>query len=237
MQRNYKLRFSLLFLLFVVFSYAQIGIGLPSPDPSAMLHVSAKDKGVLLPSIALTSDTDVVTVPSPADGLIVWNNGKAGLTEAGFYYWFASKWNRFSTSASTNKGNDEAGWNTIGENAGTYSGANTALSLGTKTMDDLIFKVNAAITGRLGVDNSVSFGLGANAGQNGIAIGSSSSAFQGISIGSAAAVSANDALAIGTNQQQVLLNQQPLVIMLKPVKMNPQRLGIMLQQEVFNPLL
>lgn len=197
MQRNYKLRLSLLFLLFTVLMYAQIGIGLPNPDSSAMLHVSAKDKGVLFPSIALTSDTDVATVPSPADGLIVWNNGKAGLTEAGFYYWFASKWNRLSTSASTNKLNDGTGWNTIGENAGTYSGANTALSLGTKTMDDLIFKVNAATAGRLGVDNSVSFGLGANAGQNGIAIGSSSSAFQGISIGSAAAVSANDALAIG----------------------------------------
>ncbi len=49
----------------------------------------------------------------------------------------------------------------------------------------------------MGADNSVSLGLGADAGQNGIAIGSSSSAFQGISIGSAAAVSANDALAIG----------------------------------------
>jgi hypothetical protein len=49
-----------------------------------MLHVNAKNKGVLLPSIALTSDTDAVTVPSPADGLIVWNNGKAGLAEAGF---------------------------------------------------------------------------------------------------------------------------------------------------------
>lgn len=198
MQRNYKLRLSLLFLLCAVFTYAQIGIGLPSPDSSAMLHVSAKNKGVLLPSIGLTSDTDAVTVPSPADGLIVWNNGKAGLAETGFYYWFASKWNRLSTASNTtNKGDNGTGWNTIGENAGTYSGANTALSLGTKTMDDLIFKVNAAIAGRLGVDNSVSFGLGANAGQNGIAIGSSSSAFQGISIGSAAAVSANDGLAIG----------------------------------------
>ncbi|MBP2617688.1 hypothetical protein [Chryseobacterium jejuense] len=198
MQRNYKLRFSLLFFLFTFFTYAQVGIGLSSPDTSAMLHVSAKDKGVLLPSIALNSDTDAITVLSPADGLIVWNNGKAALSEAGFYYWFASKWNRLITSSSiTNKGDYGTGWNTIGENAGTYSGANTALSLGTKTMDDLIFKVNAATAGRLGVDNSVSFGLGANAGQNGIAIGSSSSAFQGISIGSAATVSANDGLAIG----------------------------------------
>lgn len=198
MQRNYQLRFSLLFLLFAVFTFAQVGIGTPNPDPSAMLHVNAKNKGVLLPSIALTSDTDAVTVPSPADGLIVWNNGKAGLAEAGFYYWFASKWYRLSTSSNTTgKADSGTAWNTTGDNTGTYSAANTALSLGTKTMDDLIFKVNAATAGRLGVDNSVSFGLGANAGQNGIAIGSSSSAFQGISIGSSAAVSANDGLAIG----------------------------------------
>ncbi|WP_336960510.1 hypothetical protein [Chryseobacterium contaminans] len=198
MQRNYKLRLSFLFLLFAVFTFAQVGIGISNPDTSAMLHVSAKNKGVLLPSIALTSDTDAVTVPSPADGLIVWNNGKAGLTEAGFYYWFASKWNKLSVASNTtSKGDSGTGWNTTGDNTGNYSGANTALSLGTKTMDDLILKVNAATAGRLGVDNSVSFGLGANAGQNGIAIGSSSSAFQGISIGSAAAVSANDGLAIG----------------------------------------
>lgn len=198
MQRKYKQYLSLLFLLFTMIMSAQIGIGLPSPDRSAMLHVDSKDKGVLLPSIALASTTDIATVPSPADGLIVWNNGKAGLTEVGFYYWYESKWNKISTDSSTmSKTDNGTGWNTTGENSGNYSGANTALSLGTKTMDDLVFKVNASIAGRLGVDNSVSFGLGANAGQNGIAIGSSSSAFQGISIGSAAAVSANDALAIG----------------------------------------
>lgn len=157
MQRNYQLRFSLLFLLFAVFTFAQVGIGTPNPDASAILHVNAKNKGVLLPSIALTSDTDAVTVPSPADGLIVWNNGKAGLSEAGFYYWFASKWYRLSTSSNTTgKADSGTAWNTTGDNTGTYSAANTALSLGTKTMDDLIFKVNAATAGRLGVDNSVS---------------------------------------------------------------------------------
>lgn len=198
MQKKYKQYLRLLFLLFTMMMNAQIGIGLPSPDRSAMLHVDAKDKGVLLPSIALTSATDNTTISSPADGLIVWNNGKAALTEAGFYYWYESKWNKISTASNTtNKTDNGTGWNTTGENSGNYSGSNTALSLGTKTMDDLIFKVNASIAGRLGVDNSVSFGLGANAGQNGIAIGSSSSAFQGISIGSAAAVTANDALAIG----------------------------------------
>lgn len=199
MQRNYKFILSLLLLQFTIAVSAQIGIGIPSPDRSAMLHVESKDKGVLLPSIALVSTTDNVTVPSPTDGLIVWNNGKGGLLDVGFYYWYESKWNKVTTGTgtTTGKGDDGTGWNTTGTNSGSYSGANTALSLGTKTLDDLIFKVNSAVAGRLGVDNSVSLGLGANAGQNGIAIGSSSSAFQGISIGSAASVSANDALAIG----------------------------------------
>ncbi|AZA83369.1 hypothetical protein C1637_21425 [Chryseobacterium lactis] len=200
MQRNYKLQLGLLFLLLNIFTYAQVGIGLPDPDRSAMLQVSSANKGVLLPSVALASVTDNTTVSNPADGLIVWNNGSGSLKETGFYYWFTSKWNRLSTNTSeTSKGDGDAvtGWNTTGTNSGNYSGADTNLSLGTKTRDDLIFKVNSTTAGRLGVDNSVSLGLGANAGQNGIAIGSSSSAFQGVSIGSAASVSANDALAIG----------------------------------------
>nr|WP_315027781.1 hypothetical protein [uncultured Chryseobacterium sp.] len=198
MQIRYKLQLSLLFLLITTFMYAQVGIGLPNPDPSAMLHISSKNKGVLLPSVALSSLTDNVTVPTPADGLLVWNNGNGSLKETGFYYWYASKWNRFSTnSADTTRGDDGTGWNVTGTNVGNYGGSETNLSLGTKTRDDLIFKVNSSTAGRLGVDNSVSLGLGANAGQNGIAIGSSSSAFQGVSIGSAASVSANEALAIG----------------------------------------
>jgi len=197
-QKNYKLQLGLLFLLIHIFVCAQVGIGLPDPDPSAMLQIASKSKGVLLPSVALASSTDNTTVPAPADGLIVWNNGNGNLKEAGYYFWYSSKWNKFSTSTSeTNKGDGGTGWNTTGTNTGNYSGSDTNLSLGTKTRDDLIFKVNASTAGRLGVDNSVSLGLGANAGQNGIAIGSSSSAFQGVSIGSAASVSANDALAIG----------------------------------------
>ncbi|MCJ7935836.1 MAG: hypothetical protein MUW56_19965 [Chryseobacterium sp.] len=195
--RQYKFQLSLLFSLFTVFISAQIGIGTPNPDHSAMLQIDSKDKGVLLPSIALASVTDSTTVQSPADGLIVWNNGNGGLTETGFYYWYASKWNKLSTAAGSVNKDDSTEWNTSGTNAGNYGSTNTNLSLGTKTMDDLIFKVNSLTAGRLGVDHSVSLGQGANAGQDGIAIGSSSSAFQGISIGKAATVSANESLAIG----------------------------------------
>ena len=198
MHKNYTISYTLLLLFFTCFVHAQVGIGLPNPNPSAMLHISATDKGVLLPSVALVSTTDNVTVPSPADGLIVWNNGNGVLKEIGFYYWFESKWNKILANAGDpTKIDNGTSWNLTGTNAGNYGGANTTLALGTKTYDDLIFKVNALTAGRLGVDNSVSLGIGSDAGQNGIAIGSSSSVFMGISIGNATVVSGNEALAVG----------------------------------------
>ncbi|PWN62900.1 hypothetical protein [Chryseobacterium viscerum] len=198
MHKNYKLQYTLLLLFFNYFIYAQVGIGTPNPTPSAMLHINASNKGVLLPSIALASTTDNTTVPSPADGLIVWNNGNAALKDVGFYYWFESKWNKILTNGGDpTKIDNGTSWNLTGTNAGNYGGANTTLALGTKTYDDLIFKVNALTAGRLGVDNSVSLGIGSTAGQNGIAIGSASAVFMGISIGSATTVSGNEALAVG----------------------------------------
>lgn len=198
MQKNYKLHYIILLLFFTCFISAQVGIGTPNPAPSAMLHINASHKGVLLPSVALASTTDNVTVPSPADGLIVWNNGTSTLIEIGFYYWFESKWNKILANGGTpTKIEDGNNWNLTGTNVGNYGGANTTLALGTKTYDDLIFKVNALTAGRLGVDNSVSFGTGSNAGQNGVAIGSANSAFMGIAIGSATTVSGNEALAVG----------------------------------------
>lgn len=198
MQKDYKPQFTLLLFLISIFTYAQVGIGLPNPDSSAMLHIKANNKGVLLPSIALTTTTDNITIPSPAEGLIIWNNGNSTLKEIGFYYWFESKWNKIlANGGNTTKTEDGTNWNLTGTNVGNYGGSNTTLALGTKTYDDLIFKVNALTAGRLGVDNSVSLGIGSNAGQNGIALGSASSAFMGIAIGSATAVSGNEALAVG----------------------------------------
>jgi hypothetical protein len=181
---------------------AQVGIGTPNPNASAMLEINSKNKGVLLPSIALTSITDNVTVPSPSIGLIVWNNGQGGLADTGLYYWNNLKWNMVSvgsTGVSLNGGgsNPATNWNNSATNSGNFGGSNTNLSLGTNTSDDLVFKVNSVKSGRLGTDNSVSLGSGANAGQNGIAIGISSSSYQGVSVGNEASVTANDGLALG----------------------------------------
>lgn len=199
-QKKLILQLGLFFLFFSHFTYAQVGIGIANPSSSAMLQINSKNKGVLFPNIALTSGTDNVTIPSPANGLIVWNSGTGGLSEVGFYYWNNSKWNMVSVNSTNNiNGGTASLWNNSATNSGNYGGANTNLSLGTNTSDDLVFKVNSITSGRLGVNNSISFGNGSNAGQNGIAIGSSSTAFQGVAVGNGASVSANDGLALGNN--------------------------------------
>ncbi|ROI05179.1 hypothetical protein EGI16_07645 [Chryseobacterium sp. G0240] len=119
MQINYKYQFSLLFFVFNILTFGQVGIGIPDPDPSAMLQVSSKNKGMLLPSVALNSTTDQITIPSPAEGLIIWNNGKGGLSETGFYYWDTSKWSRLSTITPDmiSKLDNAEAWNITGTNS------------------------------------------------------------------------------------------------------------------------
>ncbi|WP_374462042.1 beta strand repeat-containing protein [Chryseobacterium taeanense] len=63
---------------FVVKDNGQVGIGTSSPDASAILDVSATNKGILLPRVALTSSTDQTTITSPATGLMVYNTATAG---------------------------------------------------------------------------------------------------------------------------------------------------------------
>lgn len=85
---------NLLILLLTVPMFAQVGIGPTNftPTTSAGLEVRFTNKGVLLPRVALTSATDVSTIPSPVTSLLVYNTGTGGLTPAGFYYWNGSQW-------------------------------------------------------------------------------------------------------------------------------------------------
>jgi hypothetical protein len=52
---------------------AQTGIGTTTPHASAKLDVSSTNKGFLPPRVILASATDVSTIPSPAEGLFVYN--------------------------------------------------------------------------------------------------------------------------------------------------------------------
>lgn len=63
---------------------SQIGMGTTNPDPSAALHLESTNKGVLFPRTALLSSTDAVTIPEPANGLIVYHTS-AAVNGAGLY--------------------------------------------------------------------------------------------------------------------------------------------------------
>lgn len=85
MKHKFK-SFTIILLLLATYTFAQTGIGTSTPHASAKLHVSASDKGFLPPRVTLTAATDATTIPSPAEGLLVYNLGSVGL-QAGYYYW------------------------------------------------------------------------------------------------------------------------------------------------------
>lgn len=75
-----------------------VAIGGSTPDASALLDVNSTSKGVLLPRLALTSNTDSSTISSPATGLLVYNTGTAGLTYIGYVFWNGSEWRSIDNS-------------------------------------------------------------------------------------------------------------------------------------------
>jgi hypothetical protein len=82
---------------------SQTGIGTTTPHASAKLDVSATNKGFLPPRVTLSNNTDITTIPSPAEGLLVYNLGSAGL-QAGYYYWNGANWATIATATSAGNG-------------------------------------------------------------------------------------------------------------------------------------
>ncbi|WP_027377563.1 hypothetical protein [Kaistella palustris] len=87
--------FILLFLPAASALFAQVGINTTAPDQSAALDVFATNKGVSLPLIALSSKTDVATVPGPQESLLVYNTNDALIGKKGIYFWDGAMWNYF----------------------------------------------------------------------------------------------------------------------------------------------
>ena len=97
-------RFIAVFLLAVSISaQAQVGINSTgaNPDNSAMLDVSAANKGLLIPRIALTGTNDVTTVISPAASLLVYNTATVSDVTPGFYYYNGAVWKRIGSGIET----------------------------------------------------------------------------------------------------------------------------------------
>ncbi len=91
---------------------AQVGIGTSNPTPSAILDVNVNNlpsngkKGLLIPQVALTSTLDVTTIPSPANGLMIFNTTAAGTSPnqvvADSYYKFNASRNKWELMVDEN---------------------------------------------------------------------------------------------------------------------------------------
>ncbi|MEM0519290.1 beta strand repeat-containing protein [Aequorivita flava] len=146
-----NITFFLFFLILSFSNYAQVGIGTVSPNPSSVLDITSDNEGILIPRVALLSTTDVTTIASPATSLMLYNTNTAADVVPGYYYWSGAKWMLVATTNMI-----ENKWDTSG-NAGTDQTTNF---LGTTDNQDLVFKRNNALAGRLAL-KSTAFGLGA----------------------------------------------------------------------------
>ena len=81
---------NLLFFVLMLFcmhtSYSQVGIGTVSPNVSSMLDISATNKGVSFPNVALSSETDATTITTPMTGLMVYNTSTSMPCGGGLYF-------------------------------------------------------------------------------------------------------------------------------------------------------
>jgi trimeric autotransporter adhesin len=169
-----KLVFITLAFFFATDLMAQnVGIGTVTPNTSAMLDVTATNKGILVPRVALANSSDVGTIASPPLSLLIYNTATAGVpslaVSPGYYYWNGSKWVALIVSDNSLK----AAW-LLGGNGGTSPANNY---MGTIDNQPLRFKITDTDAGYLGLDGNTYWGFNSgnisNTGYSNVAIGSS----------------------------------------------------------------
>lgn len=193
----------LLLLLLSSKMLSQVGIGTTNPDVSSILDLKSSNSGLLIPRINLSSTSDNVTIPNPANSLLVYNTTTQKDVTPGYYYW-NTKWMRL--------GIDESQWKLEGNTLSTGTEF-----LGSKNYYPLFFKTNNTVIGKfhpnggvnLGInstthpDGSVAIGQNANSSTQvgALALGYSSRAlgYRATSIGYGATSTNNDAVSIGYN--------------------------------------
>ncbi|MCT3897598.1 hypothetical protein HZP71_06405 [Elizabethkingia anophelis] len=83
-------------IAFSISTYAQVQVTNMTTPPvisaSAILQVDATNKGVSLPNVALLSTTDVATIATPKDGLMVYNTNTVADVTPGYYYRYNNAW-------------------------------------------------------------------------------------------------------------------------------------------------
>lgn len=87
---------------FVIKDNGAVGIGNSTPDASAILDISAFNKGVLLPRVALTSTTDQSTINAPSSGMLAYNTGAGTLQYKGYVFWNGTEWRSLDNTTLVN---------------------------------------------------------------------------------------------------------------------------------------
>jgi hypothetical protein len=84
-----------LFIMVTIEGYAQndnVGIGTTTPNQDAKLDISATNKGLLLPRIALTGTANAAPLSAHVAGMIIYNTVTVGDVAPGCYYNNGVKW-------------------------------------------------------------------------------------------------------------------------------------------------
>lgn len=210
---------SIFFLPAFVFAQTPVNVAInftgASADAKALLDVSAGDKGILIPRIALTASNSSAPIGSglPAS-LMVYNTATAGTTPnnviPGYYYWDGIKW------VALGGGSGGLDWSLSG-NAGT-AGTNF---IGTTDNMPFNIRVNNQKAGRISSADNLFIGYLAGSNSNAavidnVAIGDSAlytqsyaGAFssQNVAIGNSALFSNNPTSASNGNKNTAAGNQ------------------------------
>lgn len=114
----------------------QVGINTSTPHESAILDINSTSKGVLLPKVDLSTNTDTATITgTPAPGLVVYNLGTNGLNYTGYVYWTGTQWLTLADKQ-------------------TSDGAITTLDCANATLDDASYTNGTTYSGTLTIPYS-----------------------------------------------------------------------------------
>ncbi|QNJ99046.1 hypothetical protein [Constantimarinum furrinae] len=194
---------TLLFMLTFSVINGQVGINTTTPNASSILDISASDKGLLIPRIALIGLNDTTTILNPVESLLVYNTTSNSEITPGFYFWNGSQWTEFSSNASGGGSSDPHKWTLQGNEL-------TANDfIGSTNWSALTFKVNNQKIASFHPNGGLLLGLGAASNvNNAIAIGTNASATtnESIALGYSTIASGYRSTAIGYNAQATTNN-------------------------------
>lgn len=119
---------------------AQQGFGTNTPSKSAAVDIVSSQRGLLIPRLNLTAANVAAPVISPAQSLLVYNQGTSDASIAvaervtpGFYYWDNGRWVRFRSAGSEKTTVVTSGNATVVDSSVSTDGLTTTYKVGVTT--------------------------------------------------------------------------------------------------------